>query len=149
MASNQVVLVGQGRHEEDRASAAITPGDLIELHTSTGRKVKVHSTEGGYAELLFAKEDALQGNEIDDDYAADDLVSYHVCQRGDVMNAFLQAGQNVAIGDKLISAGDGTLQANGTEATGVTVRQIIGVAEEALDLTATGAVDTRLPVRVL
>ena len=59
------------------------------------------------------------------------------------------AGENVSIGDKLISAGDGTLIANGSETSGTTVRQIVAIATEAEDLSGSGAVDTLIEVRVL
>lgn len=148
--ANRIHLIGSGRLEEDIAGAALTPGHLIEAYNASGtKKVRKHSTEGGYAERGFALEDALQGREIDTAYAADERVSYVLAAPGDVVYAYLKAGENVAIGAKLISAGDGTLIAEGSASSGTTVKQIIGQAEEALDLSASGATDTRLAVRVL
>ncbi len=157
MATNTIQQRGNYRLDEDVASVLITPGMLIELTTSTGRKVKPHATEGGYAELAFAVEDPLQGatatsvesRTIDTDYAIADRVTYHIQYRGSVVFAFLKAGENVAIGDKLISAGDGSLIKNGSEASGTTVRQVVAIAEVALDLSASGAVKLRLNVRAL
>jgi len=137
---NQIHLKGDFRREELYAAAAISPGDLVEL-TSAG-KAQVHSTAGGVAERLVAVEDALQGNTIDDDYAADDLVSINIELPGNSVQMFLKAGENVAIGAKLESAGDGTLQA-------VTTGEVVAVAEEAEDLSASGAVDTLIQVRLL
>lgn len=144
---NKIALVPYGHHEEANAEAALSPGHLVE-RTSTGT-VQKHSTEGGLAERRWAKEDALQGKTVDDAYAAADVVSIHDALPGDKVWAYIQAGQDIAIGDKLISGGDGTLIEDGTEASGTTVRQVLAVADEAIDLTASGAVDTRIIVTVL
>lgn len=144
---NQVHLVGDFRREELNAAATITPGNLIE-ETSAG-KLQKHSTEGGFAALLFAEVDALQGNGLDTDYAADVLVSANVELPGNEVQAFLKAGENVSRGDKLISAGDGTLIADGSEISTTTVKQIIGIAREALDLSGSGAVNTLMRVMLL
>lgn len=147
MSANQIQLNGEFLLKEKVANAAISPGMLIE-EMSTG-KVRAHATEGGYAERAVAVEDALQGNGIDDDYAADDQVSYHLVSPGAEVQMMIQAGQDIAVGDKLISAGDGTLIENGQESSGVTVRQIIAVAIADLDLTDSDAVDTLCEVRIL
>ena len=102
-----IVLIGDPRTEESLAAAAITPGDLIAL-ASTG-KVARHAVAGGWAEPLFAKEDALQGKEISEDYAADDIVNYAVCRPGDVINVRIAAATDVTLGAALQSAGNGTL----------------------------------------
>lgn len=147
MSANQIQLKGGFWRDELRAAAALTPGHLIER--TAADKVQVHATEGGFAERAFAVEDALQGKTIDDAYALDDLVSYNLVKPGSEVQAWLKAGENVAIGAKLVSAGDGTLIAEGSVASGVTVKQVIGIATEALDLSASGAVDTRIDIRVL
>lgn len=144
---NPVHLIGEFRRDEARAAAAISPGDLIEW-TSAGT-VQVHSTEGGYALAIFAEVDALQGNTLDDDYSAADLVAMNAEAKGSETQAFLKAGEDVAIGALLISKGDGTLIENGSESSGVTVRQVVAVAREALDLSGSGAVDTLMRVQVL
>lgn len=145
--SNRIQLKGVGRQEEAAAAAALTPGHLIELIAAG--TVQKHSTEGGYAERAFALEDALQGKGIDDAYAAADPVSYLLAAPGDVVFAYIKAGENVAKGAKLISAGDGTLIALASAGSGVTVEQVVAVVEDAIDLSASGAVATRTAVRVL
>ena len=144
---NKAHLTGDFRHEEARAADTISPGMLIELDSSG--EVVPHSTEGGYAERTFAEVDALQGNTLDTDYSDDDLVMINVEQPGNDVQAFLYVGESVAIGDELISNGDGTLIANGSEASGVTVKQIIAIAREAKDLTVSGAATSLMKVRVL
>jgi hypothetical protein len=146
---NQIQIKGGFRHEEGLASGTVAPGMLLEITSAAADTVRAHATEGGYAERAFAVEDALQGNTIEDDYSAADLVSYHLVEPGAVVQALIEAGANIAKGDKLISAGNGNLIENGTEATATTVVQIIAIAMDACDLTATGAVDTLCKVRVL
>lgn len=145
--NNTIILIGSGRHVEHVAAAALTPGNLVEL--TSADKVQKHSTEGGIAEKLFAVEDALQGRTIDDDYAADDPVMLFAARPGDELYVQIKAGENIAIGDKLISAGDGTLIEEGSEGSGVTVREVVAVAREAVDLSGSGAVATRIAVRIV
>jgi len=144
---NTVHLVGNYRLEEALAAATITPCMLIE-ETSAG-KFQAHSTEGGRGILLFAAEDALQGNIITDDYAAAARTFGNVELSGNETQALLKAGENVAIGADLISAGDGTLIADGSESSGTTVKQVIGKAREAKDLSGSGAVNSRIRVILL
>lgn len=144
MSSNAIRLIGEGRVEEDVGSGAIKPGMLLEKFTSSGDvKVKAHSTSGGFAERAVAVEDALQGKTVDDAYTSGDRVSYLLGKPGDVVQMILNAGEDVDVGDQLISNGDGTV----IKATG-TPKQIIGSAEEAKDLSASGAVDTLIAVRL-
>lgn len=127
-------------YNEARAAGAITPGHLIKHDANN--KVVVHATAGGAAEKLFATEDVniLRGKTIDDAFATNDLVSYIPADNGDEIYAWLKGAQNVAAGDLLASAGDGTLQAVGA---GVA----IAVANEALNLTALPA--ARIRIRVM
>lgn len=130
-----------GQKEEAQAGGAITPGDLIALN-SDGDFIR-HGTAGGDTEVIFAEEDALQGNTIYDDYAADDRVFGHVAQRGDIVYARLHVGEVAVIGSQLSSNGDGTLQVKtGTEKS-------LAVALEAVDLNDTGDETTRIRVRIL
>jgi hypothetical protein len=149
--ANQIRLKGlYGRQLEAAAGGTITPGHLLEID-SAGDFI-VHNTAGAQAERLFALEDALQGNGIGDDYtstAPADKVQAYLAQPGDEIQAWLAATENVAIGALLISAGDGTLmEALGTHSDAYQ-EYPVAVATEALDLTATGAVATRINVRVL
>ena len=144
--AKRIHLIGMGRLEEDKASEVISPGHLIELHVSSGRKVRKHTTEGDYAELAFALEDALQGKAIADNYASADRVTYVLAKRGDVIQAWLKDAEVVVVGDLLISAGDGTLIKLGSEATAATVNQVLAVAEEAVSPSGAAA---RIDVRVL
>lgn len=137
--------------EEMVANAAITPGMLVE-EMSTG-KVRVHTNVGQNAIPMFALEDELQGNGIDDDYAADDVVQVWVAQRGEQVYALLANGESVAIGDFLESNGDGYLKKWTADSAGVVEypQSIVAQALEALDLTGSSGEETtyRLQVRVI
>lgn len=151
--ANRIQLKGEFRREEMIAAAALSPGHLVEMTSAAASGTKdtcqKHSTEGGYAERRVAVEDALQGDTIDDAYAADDTVSVNVLEPGAEVQMYLQAGESVTKGDWLISGGDGTLIANGSESSGTTVQQIVAVALETSDLSGSGASNTLIDVRVL
>lgn len=138
----RIHLLGGGRHEEAVAAATITPGMLIALNNAG--KVIPHANAGVLAERNFALEDALQGHGIDDNYSTGDLVGYVSAMPGDHVYAFLADGENVVIGDKLSSNGDGRLQKlAGSEIA-------VGIALEALDLSESGNTEPgRLRVRLL
>jgi hypothetical protein len=132
--------------EEYVAAAAISPGHLVEL-ASTG-KAQVHSTAGGPAKPMFAFENELEGETIDDAYAADDVVQVLVSIPGDQVNAVLADGENVSIGDYLESNGDGTLRKYAAD-TGSSAGElydkpasIVGLAMEALDLSASSGAES-------
>jgi hypothetical protein len=122
--------------EEFVASAAITPGHLVELYPTTAGEIRVHSTPGGNALPMFALENEMEGQGIGDAYAHEDPVQVWVPGRGDIVNALLKDGEHVEIGDFLESAGDGTLQEHATDSAGVGTLscQIVGVATEHVDL---------------
>lgn len=141
--------------EELVANAAITPGHLVEV-ISTG-KVQKHATAARPVLPMFAVEDELQGKTISDAYAATDQVQVWIPQRGDIVNAILKNGENVAIGDFLESAGAGELQKHVADVwasvnTGtIYLNQIVGVAVTAVDMSGSSGVDPdgRILVRII
>lgn len=144
---NTIALRGNIAKDELVAAGAITPGHLVKRSSAT--QCVVHATEGGYAEALFAAEDALQGNTVDTAYASTNVVQLLRPSKGQRVNAIIAAGQNVAAGDLLISAGDGTLKRLAGASSGVTVRQAIAVAAEALNLSGGGATAGRCAVDII
>lgn len=123
--------------EEYTASGAITPGMLLE-YDSAG-KVKAHSSSGGTQVQLIALEDELQGKGINDAYALADQVQVWVAQRGEQAYMILQDGENVAIGDYLVSNGDGTLkkyvaQEESSGPDTIIINSIVAQSLEAKDL---------------
>jgi hypothetical protein len=103
---------------------------------------------------IVAIENALEGEEIDDDYAASDVVRFRYLRPGDVAYMLLKDGENVAIGDKLESAGDGDLQKHTADSAGAVEypEAIVGEARDALDLSDSSGADPssrRIRVRIV
>lgn len=115
MAYNTVYLMGDfgNKYDEGRAAAAITPGHLIERESAG--TLSVHDTAGGETAVKVAVEDSLQGRTIDDAYAEGELVRYVIPQKGDRLYMILTTAQTIVVGDLLASAGNGTLQAVGSD----------------------------------
>lgn len=136
-------------HEEYKAnSALIYPGYLVE-RDSNG-EVAPHDVPGGVGEAMFAEEDALQGKGVSTIYDDDSIVSCILPGKGSCINAMIQEGEDVDIGDALKSNGDGALVvANLKESAASLDEHIFAYACEALDLTDSTAVDSLLEVRIL
>ena len=145
--------------EELTAYAAITPGHLVELYPTTAGYVRMHSTASGNVLPMFALEDESQGKGIDDAYAASDKVQVWIPTRGDIVNALLADGQNIAIGDFLESAGNGSLQKyvadvdSSADITTIYGNAIVGQATEAVDLSGSSGLHPvsglRIKVRII
>lgn len=149
--TNKIVLKGDPIQKEGTATAvAITPGELLEW---SGGLLQAHATAGGNAQPMFAVENDQIGDGIDDDYAASAEVKYVVARPGDEVYAILEDGHNVAKGDPLESAGDGTLQPWNTEGqatdpatTPVNTDSVVAYAAEAVDTTGTPTATARIKV---
>lgn len=140
--ANTIILKGEVLRKEGQASAAITPGHLVEIGGTND--FQVHSTAGGPAQRSFALENDLIGGDIATAYALGDDVQVGVFDGGAVANAWIAAGQTVAKGSKLVSAGDGTLAVMGTgEEAGV-----VAIATAALNNSASSFA-ARLAVEVV
>lgn len=145
----KIHLLGNGRHEEAVAAGAITPGMLLKASSTLDdanppkSKVVAHDVAGGYAEAMFAVEDALQGRTIADAYSSGELVQIVMAEKGDVVLAWLNSGENVAAGDFLVSNGDGMLQKlAGSELP-------VAVSLQTMNLSDSNDPDTRIRVRIL
>jgi hypothetical protein len=148
--ANRIHSKGNWVHEESPAGeAGIYPGMLIELNTA-GAVIK-HATEGGHGEAAVAMEDALQGGIVDTVYTNGEIVSYGLPCKGGEFNVLLKAGETAVIGSKLISGGDGTWKVDTNVSSGVTIsgQGRLAVATEALDLSASGAVNTLVSARII
>ena len=131
--------------EEAIAAGTITPGMLCERDSND--KFVVHNSAGARAQRLFAVEDDLQGDDIDTNYATtgdNTRVQANIFRAGDLVWALLANGENAAIGDLLVSNGDGYLK----EATAPTSadpdeidQDVVAIAREALDMSGSSAVD--------
>lgn len=145
------VIVGSSfnnKKEEKYAAETISPGHLIELNSDD--KFQNHSTAGGSVAPCFADIDKWQGNDLDDDYSADDLVAGWYAGPGDIVrNAVLvSTSSDVSIGDFLESNGDGKLRKHEptTDTEEVRDRQIVGFALEAVTLSGD---DEKIDVQII
>jgi len=137
--------------EEYEAYAAITPGNFVEIYSTSG-KVRKHSTEGGNLLPMIALEDELQGKDIDDDYAAGDRVQCWIPMRGDQAYVLLEDGETIVIGDWLMPNGSGRLQKLDAETlSAAEALSVVAQALEALDLSVSSGAETtqRLLVRIV
>jgi len=121
------------------AGGTITPGHLVRLNSS-GQVVVHASSAGKVVPIMFALEDELQGRDITGNYSSGDRVQVWIPGRGDVVNAILTTSQAVAVGDFLVSNGDGTLkELTGDTATVYEDATVVGVAIEAVTTTSSTA----------
>ncbi|MCR4301805.1 MAG: hypothetical protein NUV51_09360 [Sulfuricaulis sp.] len=122
------------------AKAAITPGHLVErVNTAGVWQWQKHSTAAGDGQRAVACEQSMLNKDVDDDYAINDLVEVAELGMGSNAWMFIASGQNIAYGDNLESAGDGTLR---VYAAGVKLFQ-------ALETKANVTVLTRIRVEVI
>ena len=144
MALNSVVVK---QHQAQRVqeelvvlTAAITPGMLVEVSSTSGKVIKHNSAGQNVIPPKFCLEDELQGSDIDTNIAVASPAQIWTPQRGDWVYAILADGESVAIGDPLESGGDGTLKkhvadtADSDDSFTSYPNQIVGIAREALDL---------------
>jgi hypothetical protein len=137
-------IVGKGYvniRDEKVANAAITPGMLVERMSTD--KVKAHATAGGPVNALFAIENENEGEDIDDDYAATDIVKLWRPVPGEQVYAIVDdtTQDDIVIGDFLESAGDGRLRkitTNTSAGLNEFSNSIVGVALEAVDQAGAG-----------
>jgi len=134
MAKNTIILKGYVNIRDEKAAAGvITPGHLVER--TSADKVQVHATAGGSVNNLFAVEDNYQGNDIDNNYAANDMVMLIKPIPGEQIYGIADStsGTSIAIGDLLESAGDGSLRKKTQSSAGVSefAGSLVGTALEA------------------
>lgn len=108
--------------EQNTASAAITPGNLVEINTGQWRK---HATAGGAAGAFFALERDEMGrlpsaaygtvSAIDRDYGVGDRVKVGFFHKGERVNAIVASGEVITEGAELQSDGAGRLTAGTTK----------------------------------
>lgn len=98
---------------EHIASGIITPGMLIEIvpdQASAAPKYRFHTTSTEQVSIIVAGEQNWMNLGVDDDYADGDLVDAIYLKPGSIIWGLLASGQNISMGEKLQSAGDGTLK---------------------------------------
>lgn len=144
--ANTIHLAGEYRKLQSLELASgqtPKPGSLLMI-TSAGA-LTVHATAGGWAERIIALEDALLGKTKADAYVAETLCDCAIELPGSESQVLVDAGENIAIGDKLGSNGGGLFKEHGDSGDVV----VLCIATEACDLSGSGAVDTLCNVRWL
>lgn len=137
-AENKIFLTDEYLQADGEANEAITPGHLIEYDTST-ELYKKHATDDGIGIMpLFARKAPYAGTEdadgtipIDVAYAQGDQCYAGIALRGARVNALIKANEDIAVGDKLVSAGDGTLRELQTGTSPDDTNGCLAVAREA------------------
>ena len=109
---NAIFLGGNRVQVNDlAASETITPGHLVDRFNNAGViRWRKHATASIACVPAFAVEHSMANKGVDDVYNANDLVEVAVCEAGSAGWAFIASGQNIVAGNKLESAGDGTLK---------------------------------------
>jgi hypothetical protein len=148
MSASRIHRKGHFKHEEALAGAGgLYPGMLVKVNSSGA--VVVHSTEGGRAEKAILMEDALQGKVVSDVFTIAEVVPYGLFDQGAEANVLLESGQDIVVGDELISAGNGKWKKADDITSGLTVAEVLATAMEACDLTGSGVVaDTLIAARI-
>lgn len=94
------------------AGAAITPGHLVERYNSSGTALyRKHATAGGPTVPAVALDQNMLNKDVDYAYAAGDLVEVGILPPGSTAWMLIASGENIVEGQKLESAGNGTLRA--------------------------------------
>lgn len=103
---------GYTRENTMLAGVAIVPGMMLEVYNNNGvPALRPHSSAAGtFAGAIFAEEQILLNQGVDDPYAIGDLVSALYLHKGSKVWAMVPSGQNIVPGDKLESNGDGYMK---------------------------------------
>lgn len=93
-------------------SEALCPGHLLERFNNSGViRWRKHASAAGAGPRAFATEQSMLNKGVNDGYAANDLVEVSEGSGGSTFWALIASGQNITAGQKLESAGNGTLRA--------------------------------------
>lgn len=94
------------------ASEAITPGHLVDRFNNNGViRWRKHATAAAACAPAVATEQSMLNKGVDDAYAANDLVEVSILEPGATAWMLIASGQTITAGQKLESAGNGTLRA--------------------------------------
>lgn len=153
MAYKTIMVIGDGLAYDMLGSGAITPGHLLYVTNSTTEDtVAVHASAGqDVVPVIVAVEDDLQGKEIGDAYTTANRVQCRVLRSGEQFYGLIANGQSITKGDKLESAGDGTLRKHTADSAGVVEYPdaIVGIAMETVDMSDSSGADPSGRCRVM
>jgi hypothetical protein len=108
---NTIFLGGERTQIGDiAAEEVITPGHLVERHNAAGVIRFRKATAAVDTGKLVATNQSMLNKGVDDTYAIGDLMEVSALHTGATAWMLIASGQNIAAGDRLESAGDGTLR---------------------------------------
>jgi hypothetical protein len=109
---NTIFLAGERQQVNDIAtSEAITPGMLVDLFNNGGIiRYRKHATAGGDCAKAVLTQRSMLNEGVDNDTPAGDLAEVSVLSPGATAWMLIASGQNIAAGNKMESAGNGTLR---------------------------------------
>jgi len=110
---NTVFLGGDREQINDlAASETIRPGHLVDRFNSAGViRWRKHATASIACAKAVAMDQPMLNRGVDDDYLVNQLMEVGILKPGAIAWMFIASGQNITAGQKLESAGDGTLKA--------------------------------------
>ncbi len=125
---------------EYEADEALTPGELVRFDADD--ELEPHGTAGGVAQKIFVVENPYAethtAKSIDTDYALGDYARVVFAQPGDVVYAWLAAGETAIKGSALISDAAGALKVETVDGDTV-AGSIVAFADEDKDNSGGGA----------
>jgi len=139
MAYRTITITSNQPPKEGVASGTIYPGMVLE-RTSTANQVKAHAGQQTKVRgNLVAIEDELQGNGIATAYSTTNRILFRSFLPGDEVYLKIKAGQNISIGDKLVSGGNGYLEKERNDSSAVDDVETFAIALEACNATSATA----------
>lgn len=158
MNPRSILLAGSPVYIEGKTASAIVPGKLITQVGGPATMLQssvIALASAGAITTAFARENETIGGGIDTPYAAGSNVLGFIAQRGDIVYAWLAAGQNVVAGALLSAGAAGNLVAatpgstTGDPVTAVTFPSfVVAKATEAVNNSG-GSNPVRIKVEIL
>ena len=142
-----ILLIGEPNRRQREADATIKPGDLLQLDADD--KVVRHATAQGRHARMVAVEQDFTGDGIEHDYEAGEVAQFNVFRPGDEALLNLADGENVVIGDYLVSDGAGRVQKADSNSAGELEGSLVAVALEAINLTDSSAADPSFRIKTM
>jgi len=136
MAYRTITITSNQPNKEGVASGTIYPGMGL-YRTATADQVAAHNVQQGKIHgNLVAIEDELQGKGIADAYSTTNRIQFRSFLTGDVVYLKIKLLQNISIGDKLVSAGNGYFEKERKDSSAVDDVDTFAIALEAANATA-------------
>ncbi len=141
MAYRTITITSNQPVKDATGSGTIKPGMGL-VRTSTADTVQAHNVDRGRVNgNLVAIEDSLQGHGLSDDYSTGNKVFFRSFLPGDEVLLYIALGQNISIGDELVSNGAGYFEKETEDSSSHGTQEIVtfATALEACDATSAAA----------